>query len=158
SLWTGLSALAAARKAAEGASQAEVAQAVREATARQGVFFFVDTLEYLVKGGRIGKAQGFVGGVLNIKPILYINDGELHQYGRVRTRRKAVERIIEIARAAAPLAEVGVLHGAVPDEAQALAADLADLTPGTPPIVSSVGPAVGTHTGPGALGVAFRRA
>ena len=158
SLWTGLAALAAARKAAEGASQAEVAQTVREVSARLGAFFFVDTLEYLVKGGRIGKAQGFVGGVLNIKPVLYINDGELHQYGRVRSRRKAVERLIEIARAAAPLEEVGVLHGAVPDEAQALAADLADLTPGTPPIVSSVGPAVGAHTGPGTLGVVFRRA
>ena len=158
SLWTGMAALVAARKAAEGASQADVAQAVRDASARMGIFFFVDTLEYLVKGGRIGKAQGFVGGVLNIKPILYINDGELHQYGRVRSRRKAVERLVEIARAAAPLEEVGVLHGAAPDEAQALAADLADLTPGVPPIVSSVGPAVGAHTGPGTLGVVFRRA
>ncbi len=158
SLWTGLAVLAAARKAAEGASQAEVAQTVREVSARLGVFFFVDTLEYLVKGGRIGKAQGFVGGVLNIKPLLYIHDGELHQYGRVRSRRKAVERLIEIARAAAPLEEVGVLHGAVLDEAHALAADLADLTPGVPPIVSSVGPAVGAHTGPGTLGVVLRRA
>ena len=158
SLWTGMAALVAARKAAEGASQAEVAQAVRDASARMGIFFFVDTLEYLVKGGRIGKAQGFVGGVLNIKPILYINDGELHQYGRVRSRRKAVDRLVEIARAAAPLEEVGVLHGAAPAEAEALAADLADLTPGVAPLVSSVGPAVGAHTGPGTLGVVFRRA
>ena len=158
SLWTGMAALAAARKAAEGASQAEVAAATREVIDRLSVFFFVDTLEYLVKGGRIGKAQGFVGGVLSIKPVLYINDGELHQYGRVRTRRKAVGRLIEIARAAGPLEEVGVLHGAVPDEAQALAAELADLTPGTPLIISSVGPAISSHTGPGALGVVLRRA
>ena len=157
SLWTGLAALAGARKAAEGASQAEVAETVREVSGRLGVFFFVDTLEYLVKGGRIGKAQGFVGGVLNIKPLLDIHDGELHQYGRVRSRRKAVERLVEIARAAAPLEEIGVLHGAAPDEAQALAADLADLTPGVAPVVSSVGPAVGAHTGPGTLGVVLRR-
>lgn len=158
SLGVGLIALDAARKAQAGGSLEEVTAAAQDAVRSTRVFFVLDTLEYLVKGGRISKTQGLVGGLLNVKPILHITDGEVHPFQRVRSRAKALQRIRELVREGGPYAEIGVLYATDPDEAAALASDVADLAPGMPVVVSRIGPGIGAHAGPGAVGVALRRA
>ena len=158
SLGVGLIALDAARKAQAGGSLEEVTAAAQDAVRSTRVFFVLDTLEYLVKGGRISKTQGLVGGLLNVKPILHITDGEVHPFQRVRSRAKALQRIRELVREGGPYAEIGVLYATEPDEAAALASDVADLAPGMPVVVSRIGPGIGAHAGPGAVGVALRRA
>ncbi len=158
SLGVGLIALEAARKAQAGGSLEEVTAAAQDAVRSMRVFFVLDTLEYLVKGGRISKTQGLVGGLLNVKPILHITDGEVHPFQRVRSRAKALQRIRELVREGGPYAEIGVLYATDPDEAAALASDVADLAPGMPVVVSRIGPGIGAHAGPGAVGVALRRA
>ncbi|WP_210492126.1 DegV family protein [Patulibacter sp. SYSU D01012] len=116
--------------------------------------FAVDTLEYLRRGGRIGAAQAFVGGALKIKPILTL-DGEITPIERVRTSRRAFERMLKVAeqlRADGSTAWV-VQHIQAPDEAQRLAAAAEEII-GTPPLfVSEIGPVIGAHVGPGLLGV-----
>ncbi len=158
SLGVGLIALEAARKAQAGGSLEEVTAAAQDAVRSMRVFFVLDTLEYLVKGGRISKTQGLVGGLLNVKPILHITDGEVHPFQRVRSRAKALQRIRELVREGGPYAEIGVLYATDPDEAAALASDVADLAPGMPVVVGRIGPGIGAHAGPGAVGVALRRA
>ena len=158
SLGVGLIALEAARKAQAGGSLEEVTAAAQDAVRSMRVFFVLDTLEYLVKGGRISKTQGLVGGLLNVKPILHITDGEVHPFQRVRSRAKALQRIRELVREGGPYAEIGVLYATDPDEAAALASDVADLAPGMPVVVGRIGPGIGAHAGPGAVGVALRQA
>ena len=158
SLGVGLIALEAARKAHAGGSLEEVTAAAQDAVRSMRIFFVLDTLEYLVKGGRISKTQGLVGGLLNVKPILHITDGEVHPFQRVRSRAKALQRIRELVREGGPYAEIGVLYATDPDEAAALASDVADLAPGMPVVMGRIGPGIGAHAGPGAVGVALRRA
>ena len=157
SFWVALVAMAAARAAGEGKGVAEVAAVAREAAAQMRLYFVVDTLEYLQKGGRIGKAQALLGGLLSIKPVLRVHEGEVHPYEKVRTRPKALQRLRELVREGGPYQELAVLHGTTPEDASALAADLADLTP-SPVLIGSVGAVIGTYTGPGVIGVAARRA
>ncbi len=157
SCWVALVAMAAARAAGEGKGVDEVAAVAREAAGQIRLYFVVDTLEYLQKGGRIGKAQALLGGLLSVKPILRVHDGEVHPYEKVRTRRKALQRLRELVREGGPYQELAVLHGTTPDDAAALVADLADLTP-NPVLTGSVGAVIGVYTGPGVIGVAARRA
>ncbi|MEV4423660.1 DegV family protein [Patulibacter sp. NPDC049589] len=116
--------------------------------------FAVDTLEYLRRGGRIGSAQAWIGGALKIKPILTL-DGEITPIEKVRTSRRAFDRMIAVAEA---LKADGkdcwcVQHIQAPDEAQRLA-DASEAIIGTPPLfISEIGPVIGAHVGPGLLGV-----
>lgn len=122
-----------------------------------GLLFTVDTLEYLVRGGRVGKAAGFAGQLLNVKPILAIEDGEVVPLTRVRGRAKALaefERIFAEGSTDAPNLHVGVAHA----EAQAEAEDLSRRVERARPSASvdffgTLGPVVGTHAGPGTLGL-----
>jgi DegV family protein with EDD domain len=157
SFWVALVAMAAARAAHEGKSADEVAAVARKAVGQMRVYFVVDTLEYLQKGGRIGKAQALLGGLLSIKPLLRVHEGEVHPYGKVRTRPKALQRLHELVREGGPYQEIAVLHGTSPEDAAALATDLGDLTP-SPVLAASVGAVIGVYTGPGVIGVATRRA
>jgi DegV family protein with EDD domain len=158
SLATGLVALAAARAAQAGASLAEVAEEARKASGEVSVFFMVDTLEYLQKGGRIGKAAAFLGGLLNVKPLLTIRDGEVHPLERARTRRKAVARLLELVRQAAPVRELAVMHSTTPEDAEELARQVAPLLSEGQVLTGRLGSVVGTYAGPGMLGVGLRRA
>ncbi|MSQ12857.1 MAG: DegV family protein [Dehalococcoidia bacterium] len=157
SLGLGMVALAAARAAQAGGTMAQVSQAVQQAMRDTKFFGAVDTLDYLVKGGRVGKAQAFVGGVLRIKPIITIQDGVVHPVERVRTLQKAVERLAELARAAGPVGSVGVIHSTTPDVAQSLADRVRDLAPGGQVLMSRFGPVIGAYLGPGAVGVAVMK-
>jgi len=121
------------------------------------VYFVVDTLEYLQKGGRIGAASALLGTVLQFKPILLLKDGKIEPWGKVRTKRKAVTKLLDIVEekvGAQTSARIGVTHAEVPREADALVEKLHQRLNFEKCCVSQVGPVIGTHTGPGVVGVA----
>lgn len=122
------------------------------------IYFLVATLEYLAKGGRIGGASALVGSVLQIKPILAVRDGQVEQFERTRTHRRALARLKELVLeeiARDDRGHLSVMHASVPDQAQALADDLcSELGLQTIPVLD-VPPAIVTHAGPGVLAVAF---
>lgn len=151
----GLAAIAAATRASAGATAGEVASAATEAVARQRIWFCLDTLEFLRRGGRVGGAQAWVGGALRIKPILTI-DGEIKPVERVRTAGRAFERMTQNLRT---LHEDGcdgwlVQHIQAPDDARRLVEHGRELFGSEPLFVSEVGPVLGVYLGPGMIGVA----
>ena len=158
SLGEGLVVLAAARLAQAGASLQEVASAASEAVSKVEVYFLLDTLEYLQKGGRIGRAQALLGSLLSIKPILTVVEGEVHPFERVRTRAKAVARLKAVVTAKGPYAELAVIHATTPGEMEDLASALAPLALDRSVVTSTIGSTIGAYTGPGILGVATLKA
>ncbi len=157
SMGLGMLAIAAAEAARRGDSLDDVVTETRAAIPKVGFIGLLDTLEYLEKGGRIGKAQAFMGSLLRIKPLLTIRDGEAHPLERARTRAKGVDRMCELMQAEMPLKDLAVVYTTTPDEARALAQRLQSYLPQGEVILSQVGPVVGTYLGPGVLGVAFRK-
>jgi DegV family protein with EDD domain len=150
----GLLALAAAKAAAGGASGAEAVEATQAARDTLKIWFAVDTLEYLRKGGRIGAAQAWLGSALQIKPILTLEE-EITPVERVRTRRRAFERMVEYARERAR-DDAGtwvVQHIQDPETARELVDECRQIFGRDPVFVSEIGPVLGAHTGPGLLGV-----
>ena len=149
-----LAALNAARWAREMTDYRELARKLRMSLSRYQTYVLVDTLEYLQKGGRIGKAQAFLGGMLKVKPILTIQDGEVYPVERPRSRERGRARLVEMVRQLAPLYQVNVIYST--DRAQALGvrAELAEMTSPEHLIESRFGPVLGTYLGPNALGVA----
>jgi DegV family protein with EDD domain len=148
-----LTVLAAARAAAEGASGAEAMQAAETTRESLKLWFAVDTLEYLRQGGRIGAAQALLGSALQIKPILTIEE-EVIPIERVRTRRRAFERMVEFARErqAAGSSSYIVQHIHDPDTARRLVDECRQVFGVDPAMVSEIGPVIGAHIGPGMLG------
>jgi DegV family protein with EDD domain len=154
----GLQVLAAARTAAEGGDLAAVIAAAVDAADGAHLMAALDTLEFLKRGGRIGGAQALVGSILDIKPLIAVEDGVVNAAGRVRTRSKAKRALSDHVRERADrIVDLAVLHGDAAD-VEAFAQSIAGVVPGLTPIVSQLGPVVGTHSGPGALGVAYRLA
>ncbi|MBN1668899.1 MAG: DegV family protein [Anaerolineales bacterium] len=155
----GFQVLAAARAAQAGASLAACKQAAEAARERTGVVFAVDTLEFLHRGGRIGGAQRFLGTALKLKPILEVRDGRVDAVERVRTSKKAHARLVELVveRAnGARRVHLATLHANAPDEAHALLADAQSQLNNVGEIIfSEVSPVVGTHAGPGTVGLAY---
>ena len=149
-----LAVLTGAQLARELADHREVARRVRQSLVRNHGFVLVDTLEYLQRGGRIGKAQAFLGGMLKVKPILTIRDGEVHPVERPRSLQRAKSRIIEMARELAPIRQGNVSYSTERVQALALRAELAELVDPEHLIESRFGPVLGTYLGPNALGVA----
>lgn len=158
SLGLGLLALFAARLAARGATAVDIRRRVLAMAPRVHSLFVVDTLEYLARGGRIGKAQALVGGLLGIKPILGVVDGEVAPVDRVRGGRAVQPRILEILRKRVDPARpviAGVSHGNAPAWADRLEKLLRDAFAVTELIQAEVGPVVGTHAGPGVVAVSL---
>jgi DegV family protein with EDD domain len=153
----GLIVIEAANAAASGADLAGVVEAVDDAMSRARFYGMVDTLEYLVKGGRIGRAKGFIGGLLKVTPIITLEDGESSPVASPRTRRKALAKLKELVEAAAPLDQLAMNYSTEPEEIERLAADLAHLAPEGGVMISQIGAVVGTYAGPGSLGVGFIR-
>ena len=159
SMGLGLVAIAAAEASNRGAGHEEVVAAARDAAARAQCFTLFETLEYLRRGGRIGKAQALMGSILNIKPMTIVRDGEIHPLGKARTFAKALARMKETARGFAPVQALAVIHSTTPDTAVEVASDLRDLLPGgAEPHLARFGPALGVYTGPGAIGIALLQA
>ena len=149
-----LAVLDAARIARESPDFHEVVRQVRQSLMRHHGFVMVDTLEYLQKGGRIGKAQAFVGGILKVKPILSIRDGEVHPVERPRSLERAKNRLVELAQTLAPLRQVNISYSTDRVQALGIRAQLAELVPPEYLVESRYGPVLGTYVGPNALGVA----
>ena len=151
----GVVATALAQAARDGASHSDIVELARGVSERVRLFFLVETLEYLQKGGRIGKAQAFLGTLLHIRPILTVREGEVHPLERVRTRQKGIERLYQLAAACGPFQQIGVCHSTTPDEAGALGDRLQPLLPqGGKVMQTRIGPVIGTYIGPGGLGIA----
>jgi DegV family protein with EDD domain len=150
---------AAAQAAQAGASVGEIADQIETIRKKMHFMFVVDTLEYLAKGGRIGNAKAFMGTLLKVKPILVLQDGAIEPLEQVRSKRKAHCRMLDLVAEGVDgrgaQAHVAFTNALVPDEARELAQQLQDRLGCPPPLVSDLGPVIGTHTGPGAVGVAY---
>jgi DegV family protein with EDD domain len=146
--------LAAAAAARSGAGIDDVVARAREARAALAIWFCIDTLEYLQRGGRVGRAQAWLGGALRIKPILSL-EAEITPVERVRTAGRAFERMVDYLRTLRDAGADGwvVQHIQSPDRAGELVARGRELFGSEPMWVSEVGPVIGTYTGPGLIGV-----
>jgi DegV family protein with EDD domain len=150
--------LAAARAAAEGRNLEEVVKVAEDLVPRVNLVVMVDTLDYLVKGGRVPKAAGWVGSLLSIKPILEVKDGEVELIERARTRDKAMRRLLEIMRGrigSDHILHVAVHHADIPGEAERLKGQIASQFNCAELYVTGFTPIMGAHTGPGLLGLSF---
>ncbi len=150
--------MAAAEAAQAGGSLDEVLRAAKEVQYRLHVLFMVDTLEFLHRGGRIGGAQRFLGTALKIKPILELEDGKIEALEQVRTKKKALARVLEIAQERAgsnPVVRAAVVHANAMEECQRFKERVEAVLNPTETYVAEVSPVIGIHTGPGTLGLAF---
>ncbi|WP_415956985.1 DegV family protein [Streptomyces sp. 021-4] len=151
----GFCALAAAESAEAGGSPDGVVAAAEKRAAATSAYFYVDTLDYLRRGGRIGTAQALLGSALAVKPILQLDGGRIEMLEKVRTASKAIARLEEIVaeRAGQAAVDIAVHHLAAPERAERLAERLRERVPGLADLhVSEVGAVIGAHTGPGLLG------
>jgi DegV family protein with EDD domain len=143
------------RVAAEAATLDEAVRAVEERVPRQRVLALLDSLRYLELGGRIGRARALLGAVLAVKPILGLAEGKVVPVDRVRTRAKALHRLIERLRQDLPVERLAVMHAEAPDDAERVRALLAAELPDVEVEVGQIGAVLGTHTGPGTVGMAY---
>lgn len=150
--------LAAARAAEAGENQEAVVQAAEASIPHVGLVFTLETLEYLRRGGRIGGAQAFVGGLLSLKPVLELRDGRVEPLERVRTKRKAVERLLDViaerVQGKQPV-RLATIHAAAPDEAVELLERARQRFGAVEAHLAEASPTVAAHTGPGTLGLAY---
>ena len=153
SMGLGLIAINAARAANDGADRDEISDLVRKLIHNVHVYFVVDTLEYLQKGGRIGRAQALLGSLLNIKPVLKLETGEVHPVERVRTRSKALDRLVEFVELFPHIEDMAILHSTSPDDVDELVERVNPFFPREKVIISQYGPCIGTHVGPGGISV-----
>lgn len=156
SLGLGLVVNEAAQAVKSGANLEQVVERVRQSIPRVHLLILVDTLKYVVRGGRLNKAYGILGSALRVKPLLTLKEGDLSLVGVARTKAKAVERLYEFARGFSKVKEVAVAYTTSHDEAKAFADRLKALFPDVPLYLTRVGASLGTHAGPGAMGVAVR--
>jgi len=158
SMGMGFIALAAARAAAAGKLLDEVVATAEEMRDRVQLVFTLDTLEYLHRGGRIGGAKWLMGTALNIKPLLHFVDGVLQPLGQVRTKRKALARLLEVAEGrlgGRRMAEAAVIDVDSPEEGDSIAEQVKERFGVSPVYRTTVSPVIGTHAGPGTVVVAF---
>jgi DegV family protein with EDD domain len=151
----GLVVLAAARVAKEGGSLDEVLAVAREACAINSAYCLLDTLKYLEKGGRIGKAKALVGTLLNVKPIVSIKKGEVIPYGQARSRAKGLDLLTDIVSKAGKIRDIAIAYSTTKDDADALAERLSPIADNKKINVFRMGTTLGIHTGPGSLVVAM---
>lgn len=157
SMGFGLIVMEAAQAAREGKSKAEIMSLVTYMVENTQVFFFVGTLEYLVRGGRIGKAQAFLGSLLNIRPILYLKEGIVQPFEKVRGKARALERLVQAVEEKFGNRALlcSLVHSIDPEGLEQLRLKAKEkLNIANEPIVASeLGAVIGTHTGPGVVGI-----
>ena len=154
----GFQVLAVARAVDDGANLKEAVALAEKAREHTGVYFAVDTLEFLHRGGRIGGAKRFLGTALNVKPVLAVLDGHVEAVEQIRTKKKAIDRVFELVaeqtKGKTPV-RVATLHAAAEEEAKALLERASKELDATESILTTVSPVVGTHAGPGTVGLAY---
>jgi DegV family protein with EDD domain len=156
SIALGLVVIRAAQMVRSGMSLPQIVAELDKTIPNVHMLILFDTLKYLAKGGRIGKAKALLGSVLSVKPLLTTRDGELVPSGQVRTRSKGMDQLLDFVKNARDIQELAILHNTTPDEAQALAECTSSIFPKERTILARVGPALGVHSGPGILAIALR--
>jgi len=153
----GWQAIRAAELAQTGMSASALAAQLRAEVPEHHILFFVDTLEFLQRGGRIGRAAALIGGLLQLKPLLRVDEGQVVPFERTRTRSKAINGLIDFVRGFPHVERIAAIHVSDPEAAAKLADQLAGVTgiPRDQILVMQIGPVIGTHIGPGAMGVAL---
>jgi DegV family protein with EDD domain len=154
SMGEGLMVIDIAEAAREGATLDDLVAQSSELMKKIGVVATLDTLEHLIKGGRIGGAKALLGQVLSIKPLIDVKGGVVAEAGRQRTRAKALAAVAKVASDRAPLRRFALIQGACTDVAT-LEALVKDIPTEFPIIVTDIGPVVGTHGGPGIIGLTW---
>ncbi|MSQ42455.1 MAG: DegV family protein [Dehalococcoidia bacterium] len=153
SLGLGVGVMEAAKAARAGATLAEARALAADIYRRTHLFFTLETLEYLRRGGRMSRGQELLGTLLKVKPLLAIHDGEVVAIGRVRTKQRAIEDLLARCAELRPLQHSFVCHGTTPDEANYVRERLAAIDPNATITVGRVTPVIGVHAGPGVLGM-----
>ena len=151
----GLVVIEAAKQAQEGKSIDELSTLTKNALSNSNVFILLDTIEYLKRGGRIGKAQAFVGNLLKLRPILTLNDGAVEGVKKTRSKQAGMNYLQEILQQQTNLVSVAVLYTTNEQEALSVANDVKEITNIDNIVISQCGPAIGAHAGPGAVGIAL---
>jgi DegV family protein with EDD domain len=154
----GFQVLAVARAVEDGASLADAVALAEKAREHTGVYFAVDTLEFLHRGGRIGSAKRFLGTALNVKPVLAVLDGRVEAVEQIRTKKKALDRVLEIVVEQVQgkdRVRLATLHANAADEARELLDRAAAQLNPVETVFSEVSPVIGTHAGPGTIGLAY---
>ncbi len=141
--------------AAECATLSEATRAVQDRVARCRVLALLDTLRYVEMGGRVSRAQAMIGTMLDLKPLLLVVEGDIKPVDRVRTRSRAIPRMIEFFRSETPVEHMAVMHAQAPDEAEEIVRQLRKVFPARDIPVGQIGCVLGTHTGPKALGIVY---
>jgi DegV family protein with EDD domain len=150
--------IAAAKMAQSGANLDELTDWIKRAIPKAHVRMTFDTLEYLRRGGRVGKAQAFLGGLLKVNPVLGIKDGEAFPIARCRNRAQAVDFLVDFVKGFAGIEAVAIEDATTPEELELLAQRLKDVVPAERTYRSKVSPVVGTHVGPHVLAVSVLEA
>jgi len=146
--------ISAARATQDGASLDELLELTQRNTNRVGMLAAFDTLEYLKRGGRIGRAYALLGSIININPLITLRDGVVEPAGRTRSRTKAIDRLYDFVMSYSHIEEIAVEDAACPDDAELLVEHLSSNFPRERIHRSRTTPVIGTHTGPGLLLVA----
>ena len=150
--------LAAARMAEEGQDYQEISAAVQAMVPKMQLLFVVDTLEFLHRGGRIGGGKRLIGSVLSIKPILQLEDGRIESLASVRTQSKAIARLLQLVgddTSWGPDVHYGIMDAQSPDMADLVMKKIQEHGANAEMLRTSISPVIGTHTGPGCVGVAY---
>jgi len=160
SMGVGLIVLEAARAASMGKTKNEILDIIKKIIPKIRLFFIVDSLKHLKEGGRIGKAQALLGTILNIKPILYLNEGIVEPYEKIRGKVRAIERLAQIIddKTRDKKITCSLLHGNAQESMELLKNKLLSMVNSVNSeqlIIAKVGPVVGAHVGPGAVGAVF---
>ncbi len=152
----GLIVIQASKMAKSGMSLQQIVDEVGKIIPNVHLLILFDTLKYLAKGGRIGKAKALLGSVLNIKPLLTVRHGELVPSGQVRTRSKGMGRLLDFVNNATEIQDLAILYSTTPDEAKSLVERTSNIFPKEQTILARLGPGLGVHGGPGILAIALR--
>ena len=155
SMALGFMALEGARLARAGRDRATIAARLRALVPKARVICVVDTLTYLERGGRIGKARALLGSLLNVKPILQLKDGEVVPIGRARGRPQALNKLVELLERDGQVSQLAIMHGAAQADAEQLRERVAASYPGLDILLTEIGAVLGTHTGPGVIGFTY---
>lgn len=151
SVWQGLVAVVAAEAAAAQESLPRVLEKVRKAIEQLQALAFLDTLTYIAKGGRAGRAISMLGAALSVKPLFTLRHGQLRPAGLVRTRGKGIDRLHKFITSALHVEDVAIAYSTTPDDVHSLADTVKSAFPHIVPRINRLGPALGVHGGPGAL-------
>lgn len=157
SMALGFLAMEGAKLASSGASRSQVAGHIRELVPKAKVLAAIDTLTYLERGGRIGRARALLGSLLNFKPLITLQDGEVAPLGRARGHAQAINKLVELLGRDGQLSNLAVLHGGARAEAEQLRDRVAGNYPGLDIPLAETGAVIGTYTGPGVIGFVYLR-